>query len=242
MIELFTQNPLLFYLVVFLISVLSTTLSIGGFILIPLAALFFGAKESIGIITLYFLSQNISKLFFFRDHIHREIAKKIIIWAIPGVLLGATLLVHIPEVFFSKVLGVGMIIFIVNDWMRYKSKNRSSEKNLPLFSLLYGFFSGIVGSGNLIKGPLFLSLGLLKESYIATYALTSFFINIPKIGIYFYSGIITQATFIRSVPFLLLSIMGTWIGKHMLSHISNRVFYYLTMASFLIASVALLIE
>ena len=242
MVELFTQNPLLFYLIVLLISILSTTLSIGGFILIPLVALFFGAKESIGIITLYFLSQNISKLFFFRAHIHKMIAKKIIIWSMPGVLAGAALLIYIPETFFSKFLGIAMIIFMVNDWMRYKSKNRSSEKNLPLFGLLYGFFSGVLGSGNLVKGPLFLSLGLLKESYMATYALTSLFINIPKIGIYFYSGIITQATFIRAIPFLLLSIIGTWIGKRMLNLISNRVFYYITMASFLIASATLLIK
>ncbi len=234
------QNSYIFYTIVFLITVVSAALGVSTSMLLPLAAIYFGSKESVGIITIFFLVQNISLMTMFWKNINFKIAKTVILFSIPGGILGALVLSHIPEELFGKVIAVAIILFIASDVNKHFSKKKEkSNQSVPLFGFIYGFLSGILGSGNLVKGPLFVSLGLLKEAYIGTYAFTSFFINIPKIGVYTYTGIINGDTFIKAIPFILISIVGILLGKIFLKQISSKVFYIVTIVFFLISAIAL---
>ena len=244
MIESLATNVYIFYTVAFLSSIASTALGIGSGILIPLAALFYGPKESIGIMTLYFCVQNINKIILFKKYIHWKIVKKVVIWAIPGAIGGSLLLTYIPEDFFKKFLAIAMIIYIVNDIIRrkYKKTETEHEKNIPILGLSYGFFSGLLGSGNIIKGQLFTSLGLIKETYLGTYSITSFFLNIPKVAVYTFSNIINTSVLIQALPFIGISIIGTQIGKNFLKKINNDFFYIAINISFIVSALLLLAQ
>jgi len=239
-LEFLAHNQILFYGIVFLTSVLSASFGIGSFILIPIAAIAYGSKESIGIITIYFLFQNINKLVVFREHINWKVSIAMILWSLPGVLIGSVALSYLPVEFFNKILGLFILGYLANDMLKLIPQKSHGQKTLPFFGLLYGFMSGLVGSGNLVKGPLFTSLGLLKESYIATYAITSFFTNLPKIFIYYSTGVIDNSAFLKSIPFLFISIVGTWVGKHLITKFSNKTFYYILNLTFAISAMALL--
>jgi hypothetical protein len=239
MFQFIAQNPILFYSVILVTSVISTGLGIGSFALIPLAALYYGPKAGIGIITLFFVCQNVSKMVFFKGHADLPIAKKIILWSLPGVFAGALLLGELPEKLFEKILAVSILVFIAND-IHHFIRKKVRHTSIPFISVLYGFFSGLLGSGNLVKGPMLISLGLTKETYIATSALTAFFMNLPKVGIFLWNGIIDQKILILSLPFLLISIIGTWLGRHMLSKINHNAFYYIMTGVFAITALVLL--
>lgn len=237
------QNPFLFYGLVLCTSILSAATGTGGgFILIPLASLQFGAKEGVGILSIYFLFQNINKLIVFRQHIQWKVAKRFIIWALPGVLVGSLALSIIPVEAFTKILAVIILLYLANDLLKIIPNKAQPETLLPGLGFLYGFLSGLIGSGNMVKGPLFTSLGMRKEMYIATYAFTSMFMNVPKILSYASTGIIDSSAIIKSIPFLILSIVGTYIGKHFLKYIRHDVFYYIITASFALSAIALLLE
>ena len=240
MLEFLAQNIYLFYGIVLLTSILSASFGVGSFILIPLAAIVYGSKEAVGIITLYFLFQNVNKIIVFRKNIDSNVSFKMILWSIPGAILGSFALGFLPVELFNKVLAVFILAYIANDVLGFVPKKYYSVSMIPLFGTLYGFLSGFVGSGNLVKGPLFTSLGLLKESYIGTYAVTSFFVNVPKIVVYFAIGVIAGSTFVKAIPFLFISIVGTYIGKHFLSKVPNRIFYYVLNIVFAISAIALL--
>ncbi len=240
MLEFLAQNIYLFYGIVLLTSILSASFGVGSFILIPLAAIVYSSKEAVGIITLYFLFQNVNKIIVFRKHIDWNVAFKMILWSIPGAILGSFALAFLPMELFNKVLAIFILAYIANDVFEFVPKKHYSVSMIPLFGTLYGFLSGLVGSGNLVKGPLFTSLGLLKETYIGTYAITSFFVNVPKIIVYLFIGVIVGSTFGKPAPFLIISIAGTWIGKHFLSKIPNHIFYYALNIFFAISAVALL--
>jgi hypothetical protein len=247
MIEFFGiyfQNQFLFYLVALLVSISSSAFGVSGAVLIPLAALYFGPKEAVAITTLYFLFQNVTKLVIFREYVKWGVASRMTLWALPGVALGAALLVYLPADIFGKILGVGMIAFVAGDALklRYRGQQVATPRAMPMWGVLYGIFSGALGSGNLVKGPLFLSMGLLKESYVATYAATSLFMNIPKIGIYAFSGIITVTILIQSIPFLVIAIVGSWIGKKVLGYVSNDIFYYAAVIVCLVSALGLILQ
>lgn len=213
-----------FYAAVLAASFLSSSLGIGGFFLIPLAALAFGPKESVGIITLYFLIQNIFKIIFFKRSIAWKTARSLILWSLPGVLAGAALLPVIPVAVFQKVLSFAVLLFLLNDMFHWIRASGVSRRTQPFFGMLYGFASGFLGSGNLIKGSFLSSLGFSKESYLGTYAVTSLAMNIPKVVMYSATGIIERNMLMVSLPFLFLSLIGTAGGKIFLKKIPEQAF------------------
>lgn len=243
MVTEFLQNPIFFYTVVLLASVFSAALGTGGaFILIPLAALQFGAKESVGILTIYFLFQNTNKIAVYKNHIDWKIGWRVVWWSLPGVLIGSFALNYIPVEFFTKLLACLILVYIANDVFKFMPKKHQPDALLPGLSILYGFLSGLAGSGNLVKGPLFTSLGLLKETYVGTYAFTALFVNIPKIAVYSATGILDGSAFLKSIPFIVISIVGTHLGKHLIGKIRNDIFYFIVTASFALSAIVLLLE
>jgi len=241
MISAIANNGYLFFSAVLISSVLSSSLGVGSFILLPLAALAYGPKQSVGIITIYFLFQNINKLIVFWKDIHWKIGLKMILWSLPGTLIGSYALSLIPADIFGKLLAIFILTYLANDVFKIIPKSGHNKTTIPLFGLLYGLMSGLTGSGNLVKGPLFTSMGLVKEGYVATYALTSFFTNIPKIWIYYSTGIIDESTFGKSLPFLFISIVGTYLGKKLLKKMHNDLFYYVVNIAFAFSAIALLL-
>lgn len=136
-----------------------------------------------------------------------------------------------------------ILIYLANEWFGFVPKRGLKERQaVPIFGFGYGFLSGLVGSGNLIKGPLFVGMGLSKEAYIGTYAFTSFFINIPKLATYVATGIVNASTLAQSLPFLFISIVGTFAGRRFIRQIRHDVFAWILNITFVIAALALLLE
>lgn len=242
MLELLAHNSYIFFGVVFVITILSGSFGVGGFVLIPLGAIAYGAKVGVGIITLYFLFQNISKIVLFRKHIDWNIAVKMVIWSIPGAIVGSFALSVIPMGIFNKMLAAFILVYLANDMFELVPKKHYNAGMIPVFGILYGLTSGLTGSGNLVKGPLFTSIGLLKERYIGTYAVTSFFVNVPKIIVYGFTGIITIESLRISLPFLIISIVGTYIGMHLLKHVREDIFFYALNIVFAISAIILFFQ
>jgi uncharacterized membrane protein YfcA len=236
---------LLLYLLILIASIFSTAFGLSSFLLIPLFTLFFSTKESVAAASLYFTFQNTVKLAFFWRFTDWKISRKLLLYALPGTIAGSALLLHINVSYFQKALGLIILIYIANDLLK-KEKEISNPINvkpyqLPIFGFLYGFFSGAIGSGNLLKGPLFSSVGLTKETYIATYAATSFLLNIPKVAMYVIGGLINMDVFLKSTPLLIIAILGTYIGKKFIDRISASNFTVLIKLLFVISAITLML-
>ena len=109
------------------------------------------------------------------------------------------------------------------------------------FGIAYGVVSGVLGSGNVLKGPLLTSIGVLKERYIGTYALTSLALNVPKLVVYHEGGIASSQLLARSWPLLVVSLTGTYIGKRVLRHIPDAVFERVTTITFVISALLMIL-
>lgn len=229
-----------FFLVIVLISsVLSSALGLGGYVLIPLFALHFGAKESVAAITIYFLAQNASKLIMFWRHIDVAVAWRLSLYALPGAILGSYLLIVVPAHYFQQFLAIALLVFLVLPYVGSNVPLTSHWLFVPLCGVLYGVSSGIVGSGNAIKGPMFTSLNLLKERYVATYAATSAAMNVPKVAIYGVGDVLTPSLWTALWPLLFVSLIGTFLGKRLMRFISEAWFERVTLAAFGISTIAL---
>ena len=95
---------------------------------------------------------------------------------------------------------------------------------ISLISTLYGFFAGIIGTGNSVKAALLNHNNVVKGKFIGIMAITALITNIIKMTIYSKSLLISG----DDVPFLLVLIIigfiGSYIGKKFVKNISSTVF------------------
>lgn len=241
MLSLLAENTALFLTTVFVITISSSALGTGtGLFLLPIAILRYGAPEGIGIITIYYICQNVNKILFFRKHVQTKVGLYIGLFSIPGSIIGAYALAIVDPELFKKAFATVFLLYLAKDTFFKETKMFSEKHLLPVFGFFYGLLSGLLGTGIVVKGPTLRSLGLLKESYIGTYAFTSFINNIPKIITYSLTGVVTVTSYIEALPLLALSIIGTAIGKRCNALIHPRVFKVLLNVSFATIAFAML--
>lgn len=207
---------------VFASSVASSALGVGSAALLPLFVWEFDGKPGVAVFTVYLLFQNISKLALFWREIDWYVGRRLLLWAAPAAAAGSLLLLMLPEAWFRQILGVCILLLITLPALPLP--DLPSTVQLPVFGLFYGLCSGALGSGNVVKGPLLLSAGLVKERYIATYALSSLAMNLPKILIYGVGGLTPSHLLGRGALLLVASLDGSWAGKRLLVAIPARWF------------------
>ncbi len=229
---------------VLVFSVLSSALGIGGAALLPLFVWHYGAKTGVAVITVYFLFQNLSKLLLLWKHIDFALAWKLVAWATPGAVAGGVLLVAIPARHAQQFLGAGILAMVLLPRLlprRRPPSQRLRRIGFASFGIVYGVASGVLGSGNALKGPLLTSMGVLKERYVGTYALTSFTLNVPKLLVYHQGGVAPGHLLAASWPLLLVSLVGTFIGKRMLRHLSEAWFERVTTTAFVLSALSMIV-
>jgi len=125
---------------------------------------------------------------------------------------------------------------------RFDKPLKQSNKNLYLGGVISGFFAGLVGTGGAIRGITLAAFNLPKDIFIATSALIDLGVDFSRAVVYVAQGYF-PAEYIKLIPFLILvSILGSYLGKVILKYTSERVFKYIVLAVVILTSIFQLIN
>ena len=215
----------LFILLALLAEIFGT---IGGFgsslFFVPIASYFLDFHSVLGITALFHVTSNLSKILLFK----KGIDKKILIYlgtpAVIFVIIGAYLSKFIDpkklELFLSAFLITISLIFLLGK----KIKLQPTIKNAISGGIISGFSAGFFGTGGAIRGVVLTAFRLKKEVFIATSALIDLMIDLSRSIVYIHNGYVYKSN-IYLIPILLVvSIIGTLIGKVILKKISEERF------------------
>ena len=170
---------------------------------------------------LQFIS-NGTRVAIFRKNINRKIAGYFMVGILPGVLLG----IYTFSLLDKSTIRLVMALFILISVYMPKFKS-SGDASLRIF-IPVGFVAGVIGIffgaiGPFIS-PFFLRNDILKEELVATKAtvqLISHFLKIPLFG---FIGINVFQYWPLILILSIFLIAGTFIGKKLLSRLSNKHF------------------
>ena len=96
--------------------------------------------------------------------------------------------------------------------------------NAIIGGTLSGFSAGILGTGGAIRGITMAAFKMSKDKFIATSAVIDLGVDFSRTIVYWFNGFI-KTDLLYLVPILIVvSILGTWIGKRILQHISQEQF------------------
>ena len=228
----------LFFFLALLAEVIGTVSGFGSSILfVPLASLILDFKIVLGVTSVFHVFSNTSKILLFRKGIDKNIVLKLGIPAVLFVVLGALLTNYIPQ---KKIeLSMNIIILALSIYLMTGAQNRIQKNNQNLYTggAISGFLAGLIGTGGAIRGITLAAFQLEKDVFIATSAVIDFGVDLSRAVVYLSQGYFHQEHLIL-IPFLIIiSIVGTYLGKIILTKISEKVFHYLVLSVIIITTV-----
>lgn len=220
----------LFFLLALLAEIVGTISGFGSSILfVPLASYFIDFKLVLGITAVFHVFSNLSKIFLFQKGIDKNIAIKLGIPAVLFVILGAYLTSVIPlkEIELSmNLIILALAILLVSGAGK---KIKQSNFNLYMGGILSGFLAGLIGTGGAIRGITLAAFGLEKDVFIATSALIDLGVDSSRAVVYILQGYFTEEHIIL-LPFLILiAIVGSYLGKKILTYLPEKYFHYMVL-------------
>ncbi|TXB64564.1 sulfite exporter TauE/SafE family protein [Vicingus serpentipes] len=229
------ENLTLFIFLALLAEILGT---VGGFgsslFFVPIASYFLDFYSVLGITALFHVSSNITKIVFFRKGFDKKLVLSIGIPAIGFVIIGGVLSKYIP----TQLLEIGLAIFLITislTLLIFKSlKVKPTIANSIIGGTASGLFAGLLGTGGAIRGITLAAFSLKTEVFIATSAVIDLGIDASRSFVYYFNGYIHKEDLYLIPILLIVSIVGTYIGKQILAKISDKQFKSIVLVLILI--------
>lgn len=218
------------YLPVFIIlSLIAEILgTVGGFgssvFFVPVAHYFLDFQSVLGITALFHLSSNVTKIAFFKKGFDKKLVIYLGVPAVVFVFIGGVLSNYLDPKILAISLGIFLVFLSLLFLLYKKVVFRESKKNAIIGGTLSGFCAGVLGTGGAIRGITMSAFKLNKDRFIATSAVIDLAIDFTRSIVYYFNGYIHHHD-IYLIPILTgVGIVGTYMGKKILDHISQEQF------------------
>lgn len=228
-----------------------------GTILTPVFMIFFPADLAIGLTGIVHFFNNIFKLLLVG---RKADIKVLLLFGIPAVIaavLGSWLLLNISEwtpLFTYQISGrifavypvkfiisILLIFFVSIDFIPYFNRLQFSRDKLPIGGALSGFLGGLSGVQGALRSAFLIKSGLSKESFVATAAAVSVFVDFTRLSVYATKfteiGLKNNMTLVLCAT--ISAIAGAYIGSKILKKITLKSLQVIVAFMLIVISVAL---
>jgi uncharacterized membrane protein YfcA len=237
------ENLFLFILLALLAEIFGT---LGGFgsslFFIPIASYFLDFHSVLGITALFHVSSNLAKIAFFRKGFDRKLIISVGVPAILAVILGAFLSKFIE----TKILEIILAIFLItvsSVLLLFKKLTvKPTLSNSIMGGTFSGLFAGLLGTGGAIRGITLASYNLRIDVFIATSAIIDLAIDSSRSVVYSLNGYVHKHDLYLIPILLIVSIAGTYIGKLILTRVSEQQFKFIVLILVFVTGIVTLLK
>ena len=215
-----------------LVGVAKTGVSGMAILVVPLIAMVFPAKESVGALLPMLITGDILAVVYYRQHAQWGQLLKLVPGVAAGMLAGAMFLARLDNDSMRIFLGVFVLLLLFLELIARYLK-LSEFKKLHSFAFLIGIMAGfgttVGNSAGPIMGIYLIMMGLDKKQLMGTGAWFFLIVNTSKVPIFIYQDMIVGSTlhfFVYMLPFIIL---GTYGGRRLLTVLSQKLFDFLVL-------------
>ncbi len=235
-------------IIFFFISALAAEIigTMAGFgsstIFLPLALLFVDFKTAIILVATFHLFGNLSRIIFFRQGFEKRI---ILQFGVPSVLLsllGAFLIVVLPQPVLKLILGIFLIVTSVSFLAKPGLKFPANTRTFIAGGSITGFITALVGTGGALRAILLQGFNVEKVKYIATAAIIALATDVTRIPVYISQGFLTEQYYLHLPMLFAIAITGSFIGRKILKRIEQKKFRKMVLVAIILASITFIID
>ena len=236
------MDYLLFVLVGLVGSIASAVFGFGTALLVlAIGSHILPVKETIALATVLFTVSTVTKTALFARHIEWKTVAVMALGCLPFAYLGAELLAMAPPDLIKRLLGSMILAYLALSLADRLPTIKIGTVGLIGGSALYGFASGFLGSGNLIKVIIFREMKITKEAFVGAMAATSVMSNFAKLTSYVRTGLLTTEMAWPAIVLGLGAIGAALLGRAILKKLNVKEFELGVQILLGISAVALLL-
>jgi hypothetical protein len=158
------------------------------------------------------------------------------------VIVGSFISKFIETKFLEIFLSIFLITVSLSLLIFNKLALKPTLKNSIGGGILSGIIAGLLGTGGAIRGIVLAAFSLKTEAFIATSAIIDMGIDISRSVVYFFNGFVHKDDLYLIPILLVVSIIGTLIGKKILTRVSETQFKSLVLVLILITGIVSLVK
>lgn len=224
----------------FMVGMAKTGMPGLGILAIPIMVLTLGtARQAAGWMLPILCCADVFAVYYWRKNAAAGRLFSLMPWVLGGVACGAVALSLEERHLRPLVGGIIFVMLCLYLWRRYQA-----DKILPAHPMPYGIAAGFATTVANAAGPVMslylLSMRLPKEDFVATGAWFFFFINLIKVPIYVYQGMITRESLMFGVSMSPAVLVGALAGRWMISRIPTAVFEWSVIILTAVSTILLL--
>lgn len=209
-------------------------------LVVPLMVVMVGdARLSAGWLLPVLCTADLFAVWYFRRKAEAGQLFALIPWTVAGMALGATAL-SLPERSLRPIVGVIILVMLV---LYLRRRLRPDTLSVSTHSGPYGVAAGFATTVANAAGPVMslylLSRRLPKEEIVATGAWFFFIINLTKVPIYVWHGLISRQSLMFGAAMVPAVLAGALTGRWLLARMSPRLFEGLVLVLTALSTVLL---
>lgn len=226
-----------------------------GILAVPLVAMIFPAKLSVGALLPLLIVGDVCAVTFYHRHAQWKKLLELFPCVLGGIAVGAFVLWKIDSAQLKPLLGVLILILLGLELARQRSRlgGASGEARVgwgdfthrTWFVILMGSLAGFATTLGNVAGPImniyFLSKGFKKDEFMGTAAWYFLIFNCVKIPIYAGLGMINPTTLKFDLFIIPAVLSGALIGRLFLGVVPQRAFNFIVLFLAAVAAVRLLL-
>ncbi len=196
-----------------------------GILVVPLMVLTVGdARLSAGWLLPVLCTADIFAVIYWRRHAAARRLFVLVPWVLVGMAAGAATLA-LDERNLRRVVGVIILLMLIAHLRRrFNPAGVGISARSAPYGLAAGYSTTVANAAGPVMILYLLSKGLVKEEFVATGAWFFFVINLLKIPIYAYHGLISEQSLIFDAMMIPAVLAGALAGRWVLRIISPKVF------------------
>ena len=225
----------------FMVGVAKTGVPGLGILVIPLMVLTVGdARQSAGWLLPVLCTADLFAVFYWRRHAAAGRLFALAPWVLAGMAAGALALSLNERVLRPVVGGLVLLMLAAYVWRKLRPALSNTGAHAPPYGLTAGFATTVANAAGPVMNLYLLSKKLPKEEFVATGAWFFFIINLAKLPIYVWHGLIGKPSLTFDAMMAPAVLVGALTGKWVLQHIEPKVFEILVILLTAISTLLLL--
>lgn len=221
---------------------------ISGFsmLTIPIMASVFGGKDSTGIILPMLLVGDVFAVFYYSKHVDWKKIRRLLPWALAGILLGAIVGNYINDKQFKMLIAFFVLFCLAILIYTEKKGEKVKVPEGTWFYILTGIVSGFASMIGNAAGPIFgiylVAMRFKKNDYMGTAAWFFFIVNFSKlpIQILWWHNIQVKTAMLAACMIPAITV-GALLGFVLIKKLNEKSFRLVIIAMTAIAAIRLLL-
>ena len=215
----------------FAAAVVGGVVGIGtAIVMLPILAAAFGVREGVVVLSVCMTMANVARAIANRREINWPVVRWWALGAVPAAVAGTFALAVAPPGLLARLLGGFFVLVVI-----YRHIGSLQHFRMPLRAFVYvgasqGVVSALFGAAGPLGVPFFLAYGLTRATFVGTFGAQNTIANGVRLGTQRGLDLLTLDLFVIGMGIGLIMFAGIFVGRWVVTRISERVFTYLIEA------------